>query len=370
MRVSMLSTLPPSKGVSLYTLGLVRELVHHCRLEMYGFRALYPRFLYRGDTTTDEPEPALTGMQIHNLLAWYDPGSWLKTGLRIDTPLLHAQWWSWFLAPVFASVLGTARLRGRKILLTVHNVAPHEKSLLTRSLHASPYPLADAYIVHNQENRRSLAARVASHKPIFVIPHGTLDFKQFLPENQRVREALQLDAGDTLLLFFGNIRPYKGLDDLLRALARLPDPRLKLHIAGNPWQDFASYRALIDQLGLSARVSFELGYLRNERVAALFDACDLVVCPYRQFESSSGAASVALDFGRPLIVTRVGGLPDLVREPRVVAQAGDPESLAASICYGLEHRATLAETSRVLGEEFSWSQVAARTAEVYKQLLQ
>ena len=114
LNVSMLSTLPPIKGLSPYTLGLVKELSKMCEITFYGFKSIYPEFLYPGGTKTNEEEPKIKNINLHNNLTWYNPFSWIKTGFQIKTAVVHVQWWSWFIAPVYYTVLKIAKLREKK----------------------------------------------------------------------------------------------------------------------------------------------------------------------------------------------------------------------------------------------------------------
>lgn len=334
----MLGTLPPVKGLSPYTLTLVRALAENVEIDFFGFKALYPEFLYPGGTKTGDKEPVIPNVRIRNLLAWYNPFSWIRTGFAVTTEILHAQWWSWFLAPVYLVVLGIARLRGKRIILTVHNVNPHERAWWKRALNSSVLRLADEYIVHSQDNRVRFLKKTGTKKPVHVILHPLIEIEKTPIPRDEMRKRYGYSPENRVLMFFGNIRPYKGLDILIEGFSRLDDPEARLIIAGKPWKDFSPYRKLINQRGIESRVQMFLEFVTDAQTAELFEIADLVVFPYRDFDASSGAASLALQFGKAMVVTDVGGLPDLVGDPAVVAMPGDSRDLLEKMRFALNHR--------------------------------
>lgn len=337
----MLGTLPPVKGLSPYTLTLVRALAKNVEIDFFGFKALYPEFLYPGGTRTGDTEPSIPNVRIRNLLTWYNPFSWIWAGFAITTDILHAQWWSWFLAPVYLVVLGIARLRGKRVILTVHNVDPHERAWWKRALNSSVLRLADEYIVHNEGNRGRFLKKTGTKKPVHVIPHPIIEIQKSSIPREELRKRYGYGSENRVLLFFGNIRPYKGLDILIEAFSLLEDPAARLIVAGKPWEDFRSYRRLIEQGGIESRVQLLLDFIPEAKAAELFKISDLVVFPYRDFDASSGAASLALRFGKASLVTKVGGLPDLVGDPALVAMPGDSQDLLEKMRFALNHQGEL-----------------------------
>jgi glycosyltransferase involved in cell wall biosynthesis len=365
VRISMLSTLPPIKGMSYYTLGLVKELSKMCEIDFYGFKSIYPEFLYPGGTKTKTKEPQLNDLRIYNFLTWYNPFSWIKTGFSFKSNIVHAQWWSWFLAPAYYVSLKIAKLRGKKIILTVHNIKPHEKSFLKNFLNRSVLGLADEYIVHSENNRKLFLNEMNAKKKISTISHGIIEMKKSKVSRSFLRKKYQFSTNDRVLLFFGNIRDYKGLDILLESLSQLRDKNIKLIIAGNPWSGFEKYQNIINKLALNSRIRLLLEFNSDQKVSEIFRISDLVVYPYKEFEASSGAASVALDFGKPIVVTNVGGLPELVKDIKVVAKPENILDLNNKISYALANLNRLGKDSNDIKKKFSWAKVAEKTLEVY-----
>ena len=376
----MLGALPPWRGVAPYTHHLLEGLqeVEGLQIEFIDFVSLYPPRLYPGGEPLDRhgTRPSYRGVSLRRLLAWYNPLSWLWAGLTLRGRVLHAQWWSYVLTPVYLVVLGLARLRSRRVVLTLHNVLPHEGARWHRWLYQSVFRLAHHFIVHSERNAEVLERMYpGSIGRVTVVPMGlhTMDASRELSRGE-AHQRLELPEERPVILAFGNIRPYKGLDVLLRAFRRVLDggQEATLLVAGEPWGGFDRYQRLIDELGLDGHVCTRLGFAPNERVAACFAAADLAVFPYTHFDAQSAAATLALSFGVPMLVSDVGGLPDLVDDARAVAPANDQEALARAIGAILGDgalRAKLAADSRRRAAELDWGAIARRTADVYRAVV-
>ncbi len=376
MRVTVLSSLPPQRGVTPYTLRLLGALAARDDLEVeaLGFRVLYPRRLYPGGTpdAANGVEVAALPVPANRRLTWNNPLTWLRAGLGVRGDVVHAQWWSWFLAPAYVVVLALARLRGKCIVVTVHNTDPHEGGLVQRLANGLVLPIAHRIIVHTERNRRSLIERGAQQDRVFVVPMGVAPRCGIARTSRReARTALGLPPSAPLVLFFGNIRPYKGVDDLIDAfrilLQRLPEARLA--IVGQPWRGAKPVAEAIERAGIGQATIARLAYVETREMQLFMDAADVVVFPYRRFDAQSAAAADALAAGRAMIVTDVGGLRDLVRDPRVVVPPGDPRALADALCDVLRDdawRSRLETDAGLVRRELSWDGVAAATVRVYR----
>ena len=377
--ITMLGALPPWRGVAPYTRHLLDGLegVEELEVEFLDFVSLYPPRLYPGGEPRDRngSRPSFRRVRMRRLLAWYNPLSWLWAGLTLRGSVLHAQWWSYVLAPVYLAVLGLARLRGRRVVLTLHNVMPHEAASWRRWLFQSVFCLAHRFIVHSERNAQVLLEqypRAAGR--VTVVPMGihTVAAERKVTRRE-ARGRLELPAESRVILAFGNIRPYKGLDVLLRALRRVVDAgqEATLLVAGQPWDSFERYGRLIDELDLAAHVRLRLEYLPESEVEACFAAADLAVFPYTHFDAQSAAATLALSSGVPLVVSDVGGLPELVDDARAVTPANDPEALAQTLRTVLDDEALLAKLAadaKRRAAELDWGVIAQRTVEVYRAI--
>ncbi|MFP4472733.1 MAG: glycosyltransferase family 4 protein [Candidatus Omnitrophota bacterium] len=333
----MISTLPPIIGLSPYTRGLVTALTQHIRVDFLGFNRIYPEWLYPGKMRDDSliPLEESPSLRIRNVLNWYNPLQWIVEAFRIKTAIIHAQWWSYPLAPVYWVILGINRLRKKRIILTVHNVIPHEKSGLKIWLNRSVFWLANEYIVHTEKNRDQLAGLVKPGKPIHVIPHGIIEPPMRGITRKDARRDLELDMNDKVLLCFGHIRDYKGVDVAIKALAQIPDKHVKLVIAGKCWEDWQKYQTLIDNLKLNDRVMTRLDFIPDDQIEVFFRAADIALLPYKYFDSQSGAGALAVSFEIPLIVSDVGGLREYAQNENYIIKADHVSSLAQKIKHFL-----------------------------------
>jgi glycosyltransferase involved in cell wall biosynthesis len=257
------------------------------------------------------------------------------------------------------------------VVVTVHNVEPHESGRWRRVLNGLVLRLADGYIVHDARSRDRLAEMVPAGKPIAVIHHGILSSSGAQLSAADARRALGVPGDAKVVLCFGNIRAYKGVDVLLRAFARVRERVLdaRLIIAGEPWEDWARYDALIAGLGLRDSVDTRLGFVPASDVGPFFVAADVVVLPYLRLDAQSGVATRALYHGKALVVTDVGGLPELVEDERAVVPAGDAERLAEALTAALTDdalRARLEEDSKTRARELRWDAIAEQTAAFYR----
>jgi len=254
--------------------------------------------------------------------------------------------------------------------MTVHNVEPHEPGRWRRVLNRLVLRLADGYIVHDTRSRDRLAHMVQAGKPIEVIHHGILSSDTELPA-PAARRALDLPDDAKVVLCFGNIRPYKGIDVLLRAFARVHQrvPEARLIVVGKPWEDWTPYQGLTADLGLGDVVQTYLDFVPANQVGTFFTAADAVVLPYLQFDAQSGVGTRALYHGKALIVTNVGGLPELVSDEHAVVPPGDVDRLADALVAVLTDaafRARLEGDSKARARDLRWDVIAEQTAAFYR----
>jgi glycosyltransferase involved in cell wall biosynthesis len=242
--------------------------------------------------------------------------------------------------------------------MTLHNVKPHEKSFFKIWLNNSIIKLADEYIVHNEDNKKVFQENFKTKKRVNVIPLG-LDIKSTISK-KIARKKLNLPINKKILLFFGNIRDYKGLDVLIRSLEKINN--IVLLIAGQCWD-----KKLLERIKTDKNIVYSGGFIQNKQIPLYFSASNLVVYPYKYFDASSAAGAEALAYGRPLVVTSVGGLPELVKDKRVIAKPNDSKDLRDKIIYALNNLNRLAKDSSEKAKQFSWNNIAQKTMEVYNE---
>lgn len=320
MRIAIVGpTYPYKGGGAQHTTELAHRLTaagHDVVIE--SWRAQYPSFLYPGRQTIDSPE----GTPFPNTrrdLDWRRPDGWVACGRRLrSADLVVLTVLSPVQVPAYLGILYGIR-RATSVTALCHNVLPHERKPYDRPLMRALLRRVDRVLTHSPE--QAALARELGTAPVTVAglpPH--------LPARGGTRAA---DGGVRhRLLFFGIVRPYKGLDLLLRALPE----GVGLTVAGEFWGGLAETRALIEELGIGDRVELRPGYVAAEDVPALFQTADALVLPYRSATSSQNVW-LAHEHGLPVIVTRVGTLADAVTDgvDGLVVEPGSVEALADAI---------------------------------------
>lgn len=326
MRIAVVGPTHPYKGgVAQHTTALANRLgeTGH-RVQLVSWCSQYPHRLYPGvQEVVGEPEvPVVVGTRRR--LHWARPWTWFTEGRRLrDVDLVVLAHVTPFQVPAYSVLLRAGSARDRQVAIVCHNVLPHEPSPLERPLVASLLRLADRVVTHSPD-QAALARQMtgASTLAIPLPPHG--------PQAHIQRQALP-PIVHRRLLFFGLVRPYKGLDLLLRALAAGP-PDVSLRVAGEFWGGVGSYEQLCRELGIRDRVELLEGYVAAEDVAGLFADVDAVVLPYRT-ATGSQAPLTAFNFGLPVITTDAGALAEAVTPDvdGLVVPANDVAGLAAAI---------------------------------------
>jgi len=375
--VTLIGTLPPLKGNAYYCSTLAKELSKEINVQFIAFKKLYPNFLYHGGVKDNDSKFRISeneNLKIERRITYYNPFSWIMAGIAAKGDVVHMQWWSIPLSPIFVVIMLILKMRGKKIILTVHNVIPHESTFLDRALTKPVFALSDYFIAHSDNNKKALSKMFKiKESRIKEIKMGVHDM--YCEEGVSKEDALkQLGLeGKRVIINFGNIREYKGVDDLIEAFS-IVSKKIKnsvLVIAGEPWIKWEKYDKLIERKGLKGRVMAFLKYVPMSKVNQLFTAAELVVLPYKKFDAQSGVGNIALAFKKPLIVTDVGGLPELVRDKNAVAKPCNPVELADKIVNVLNDRKLLnkmSKDSEILSKEFSWDNVRKETIEIYGRL--
>lgn len=372
--VALAGSLPPLAGISGYCGGLVAALGRRIPVEAVSFRAMYPAFLHPGGGRADPTVRMPPGgeLEIRRDLAWYNPVGWVLSALRIRAGVVHIQHWSLPLVPVWLVFAAVSRLRRKRVIVTIHNVLPHEPSLLWGPASRLLCRMADLCIVHSETNFEAASEHLRlPRRKLRRIRMGVDPARHAgSQERKRARDRLGVPESARVALFFGAVRRYKGLDVLLKAFARVSAPDAMLLVAGRPWVDWEPYDKLIRSSPLAGRVRAWPEFVSREMADDLFAASDLAVLPYVRFEAQSAVGAEALSWGLPMVVTDVGGLPEYVPDRSLATPPGDEDALARAIscCLGDPGRlARLKELSAAHAALFSWDKVAEETIGVYRE---
>jgi glycosyltransferase involved in cell wall biosynthesis len=270
------------------------------------------------------------------------------------------------------------RIKCRKVL-TVHNVIPNSFFFpvlpgLELAILQYIYNLADKLIVHSEMNKWQLLKRFSVEaEKVEVIPHGeySLGWIHGMISENEARRRLNIGKSQKVILFFGYIRRTKGIDILLRAFERVAEdmPDAVLVIAGSliEGQSFSQYGQIISQISHRERIQCFIEYIEHEHIPTFFACADIVVLPYRELFAQSGVAHLAQGFGKGVIVTDVGGLPEVVEHGKtgLIVPAGDVKRLAEAMMHLLRHeelRVLMGQQAREMAmNRFSWETIAETT---------
>lgn len=337
MRLALVGPVYPFRGgIAHYTTLLTTTLadLDHTVL-LVSFRRQYPRWLFPGASDRDPSQAPLTMPTARYWLDSLNPLTWLTTFWRIRSfrpQRLVFQWWTSFWAPVWLTFALLNRLFLRVPLVMIcHNVLPHDARAWTRWISWVVLRQADHFIVQTEQEAqrlRALLARSGKRLDVQIVPHPA--YRMFADQQQSqsaARRSLGLPLDAPVLLFFGIVRPYKGLRDLLFALPQIVQqhPNLRLLIAGEFWEAKSDYWALIEQLHLTEHIQIDDRYIPNEEIGRYFSAADRLVAPYRR-QTASGAVELAHGFGLPVII-----LPPDAPEQDEIRQSLLAEAILASL---------------------------------------
>jgi D-inositol-3-phosphate glycosyltransferase len=363
---------PLRGGLATYNERLARAFrAAGDEVRLVTFSLQYPNFLFPGQTQFST-EPGPTDLAIEVSLNSVNPLSWLAVGrrLRRERPdLVVFRFWLPFMGPALGTVARLVRGNGyTRVVAITDNVIPHEKRPADGPQTRYFLSACDGFVTMSRSVLADLQRLGFSKKPALYRPHPLYDnFGPAKPKADALA-ALGLAPEFHYVLFFGFIRAYKGLDILLEALAdtRVAALPVKLLIAGEFYEDAAPYEALIQKFNLESRLVRATDFIPNEKVADYFCAADLILQPYKN-ATQSGVSQVAYHFGRPMLVTNVGGLAELIPAGVVgYVVPPTPAAIADALIdfYAHDREEAFAAGVRQERTKFSWEVMVAALKEV------
>ncbi|MBX2872800.1 MAG: glycosyltransferase [Saprospiraceae bacterium] len=362
-KILILSPAHPLRGgIASFSERLAKELqIEGDEVVIYSFSLQYPGFLFPGTTQySDDPAPA--GIQIETCVNSVNPFNWLQVGLRIGKwkpDLIIVRYWLPFMGPSLGTILRIAKRKsGCQVVAITDNVIPHEKRPGDRIFTHYFLQAVDACVVMSKSVEKDIR-QFAKTKPVAFSPHPIYDNYGAAVSRSEGLKFLDLPDQNRYLLFFGFIRRYKGLDLLLQAMAM---PKVKalgvqLIVAGEYYDQAEFYENLIAEHQLGEQVILRTHFISNEEVKYYFAAASLVVQPYRS-ATQSGISQIAYHFEKPMLVTRVGGLPEIVadkKEGYVVAV--NPEAIAEAMVdfFTADREQEFQQHLKAAKTRFSWN---------------
>ncbi len=365
---------PYMGGISHYTGLLYRALHKKFDVSMISYSFQYPKLLYQKqqkDESDDSFKVEAAKYWIHTA----NPINWFRSARNMKkekADMIIIQWWHPYFAPCYWVI--SQILKKEKLIFVCHNVFPHERFVLDRWLTKRVLRQGDAFIVHSASDGDDLKTVVKN--PLFTqAVHPTYDIFKFDGiSGEEARLRLQIAKDQKVLLFFGFVREYKGLKYLLQALPliknRMED--ILLLIVGSFNNDKEEYLELIRTHGLEENIRIVDGYIPNHEVEPYFAASDLVVLPYVS-ATQSGIVQIAFGFEKPVVVTDVGGLPDVVTDGRngYIVAAGDAEPLAEAVVryFRLEKAKEFTDCIKAEAERFSWDRLSEAVETLWKRMV-
>jgi len=323
-------------GLSTFNERLARELISEGhKVTIYTFSLQYPGFLFPGKSQySTEKAPAdlniIQAVNSINPLNWIKVGNELK-GLKPD--IIIVRYWLPFMGPSLGTILRKAgKNKHTRIICIADNIVPHEKRPGDKALTRYFLKSVDAFVTLSEKVLSDLRVFEPNKKAVYI-PHPLYDNFGDPVIKEAARKWLGIPETGKLILFFGFIRQYKGLDLLFRAMAveKIKNSGIRLLVAGEFYEDPQPYLKLIEELDIADQVVMRSSFIKDDEVRFYCSAADLIVQPYRH-ATQSGVTPLAYHFEKPMIVTNVGGLPAMVPDGKagLIAEP-DPVSLADHI---------------------------------------
>jgi len=340
---------------------------------IYNFSLQYPGFLFPGKTQySSEPPPE--NLDIKTIINSVNPFNWIKIGRKIKKlkpELVIIKFWIPFMAPCLGTIARIAKKnKHTKIVSILDNIIPHEKRIGDKALANYFVKSVDGFIAMSKSVLTDIET-FDKQKPKLFNPHPLYDNFGEIISKEEAKENLKLEQETNYLLFFGLIRDYKGLDLLLEAFAdeRFRKMPLKLIVAGEFYSDKEKYYEIVNKNNLKENVIFTNDFVPDSKVVDYFCASDIVVQPYKD-ATQSGVTQIAYHFEKPMLVTDVGGLAEIV--PKEVGYVVKPDitEIANSIIDFYENSM---ETDFVKGAQkeklkYSWEKMLENIDELVGSL--
>ncbi len=363
MKIALLGTAHPLRGgLAAFNERLAYELQGQGHeVVIYSFSLQYPSFLFPGSTQyTDSPAPE--GLKIKTVVNSVNPLNWLSVGRQMNKEkydLIIVKYWMPFMGPAFGSILRLAKgNKHTRVVCVVDNIIPHEKRPGDTQLTNYFIKAVDAFVTMSRDVLKDV--KTFTPKPAFITPHPVYDIFKEAVAKQEACNKLKLAPEKNYILFFGFIRAYKGLDWLLEAMAdeRIRKAGIELIAAGEYYDKAieAANNKIITDNGLQDTVHLFTDFIPDSEVRYFFSAASLVVQPYKH-ATQSGITQIAYHFEKPMVVTNVGGLAEVVPDGKVGFLAEpDPTSIADAILRFFEPGSIPALHENILEEKkkYTW----------------
>lgn len=365
MKIIIVGTAFPYRGgLAAYNERLAREYVNQGNeVEIITFTLQYPAFLFPGKSQYSA-EFAPEDLQIKRMIHSMNPLNWIKVGREIkgkSPDMVIFCYWMAFMAPCFGTIARFARSPKTKMVGLIHNMIPHEPSILDKLFPRYFVKSMDGFVAMAESVVNDINRFDTENKPKVVSPHPIYDHYGDALTKKEAAVKLGLYEQKNYVLFFGLIRHYKGLDLLIEAFAdeRLRQFPVRLIVAGEFYENPQPYLELIIRLKLESVVELRTGFIPDNEVRNYFSIADLVAQPYRT-ATQSGVSQIAYHFEKPMLVTNVGGLAETVPDGKVGYVIGvEPKQIADALVdfFSNQRAEKMIENIKVEKLKFLWSRM-------------
>lgn len=363
MKIIILGTAYPYRGgLAAFNERLATEYQKQGNdVEMYTFTLQYPSFLFPGKTQYS-PDPAPENLTIYRKVNSCNPFNWLKVGKEIakkNADVVIFAYWMSFMAPCMGTIARRIKKNGHtKVIALVHNMIPHEPNILDKFLPPYFVKSMDGFMALSESVVKDIEKFDKRNCPKRFSPHPIYDHYGELLPREKALQLLNLDPQNRYALFFGFIRAYKGLDLLLEAFAdeRLQQSNVKLLVAGEFYGDPEPYLQKIKELKIEDSVILYNDYIPDTEVNRFFSVADIVAQPYKT-ATQSGVTQIAFHFEKPMLVTNVGGLPEIVPDGKIgYVVEPDPKPIADALCrfFTENKQEEFAQNVREEKKKYAW----------------
>ncbi len=323
MKVIIVGTAYPYRGgLATFNERLATEFASQGHeVEMITFTLQYPGFLFPGKTQFSN-DPAPEHLKIVRRINSCNPFNWLKVGREIakkNADLVIFAYWMSFMAPCLGTIARKVRKSAHsKVVALVHNMIPHEPNILDKIFPPYFVNSVDAFVALSKSVVDDIDKFDKRHCPKTFAPHPIYDHYGEKMSREVALQQLNLSEDFRYVLFFGFIRSYKGLDLLFQAFAEetIRTAKVKLIVAGEFYENEQHYQDMIDELGIRDQLVLRTDFISNEQVKFYFSAADIIAQPYKT-ATQSGVTQIAFHFEKPMLVTNVGGLAEIVPDGKI-----------------------------------------------------
>lgn len=354
---------PLRGGIANFNLALYKELVAQGnQVKIFSFSLQYPNFLFPGKTqfeTGNKPE----GLEVDSIINSINPFNWYKVRrktIQYKPDVIVVQFWMPFFAPSFGTILRNIEKKiNCKVVTVTHNFYPHEKKPGDNLLLRYYTKACNRFIALSKSVQQDII-QFSSNKKASFVPHPIYNIFGNKVEKQEALHKLKLDSKFKYLLFFGIVRKYKGLELLIESIALLKNNKdIKVIVAGEFYDDKEYYLSLVKKYNLSDQFIIHDSFIDGNDIKYYFCASDMVVQPYLS-ATQSGVTQIAYHFERPMLVTNVGGLSEIVPNKKAgYVTEKEPKEIAEAISdfYDNEREKEFSEFTSEYKKNFGWDKL-------------